>query len=175
MASASASLRAGAGAVEVAHQRLGETAARVAERVALALRHDGPELGPVAVGLAVAPAVGRVQAVGRVADAAEGADGAGAARGDESLQGPPLEPAVPAERRERGDATLVRPAAERVGIDAEQPARLAERQPFRRGSFGARPGVRHESSVSRAPSGAGRVVGNLGKPRSLHANVAGGV
>ncbi len=51
-----------AGAVEVAHERLREPPARVTEGLALGLRDDGPEVGPVALDLAVAPAVGRVRA-----------------------------------------------------------------------------------------------------------------
>ena len=90
--------------------------------------------GASAVVLAVPAAVRRAQAVLARAEAREPAGGSGAPGRDEALQGAALEPAVAARGRERRHPALVRPAAERVGIDAQEAARLAERRGGRAGA-----------------------------------------
>ena len=74
------------------------------------------------VACAVATAVRLGQAVGGRTETGEGPCPAGPTLDDEPLQGTPLEPAVPAGRREGGDAALIGPAPQGVRVDAEQPA-----------------------------------------------------
>ena len=124
---------AGTGLVEVADQRVNQSAARPrdttrAQTPGRSLR--GSRLA--AVVLAVSASIGRGEAVLARAQAREAAGRAGAPGGHEPFQGAPLEPAVAAGRRERGNPALVGPAAQGVGIDAQEAARLAQREAFGR-------------------------------------------
>ena len=164
----------GSGPVEVAHQRFGEPPARVAERVAICLGHDGPELGAVAM---VSPYRRRYAAFRRSVESPT----------------PPSAPMAPvrrvATRRSRARRSNrrcppsvvnagTRPSsAQRRSVSGSTPSRRLA-WPSGSRSAGGRSG-RDRASGTSPPCpgviGPGRVVGNLGKPRSLHANVAGGV
>ncbi len=138
--------------VEVAHERVDEPAAGLTEALPLL---DGDERARVqagAMGLAVPPPIGRAQAIGRRAEAGQPARGTRSPVGDEPLQRASLEPPVPAGRRERRHAALVRPPTEGVGVDAEQPAGLAQGDAFGERAVGAQPVVGHEDSDT-APGG----------------------
>ena len=114
---------------------------------------DGDERARVqagAMGLAVPPPVGRAQAIGRRAEAGQPARGTRSPVGDEPLQRASLEPPVPAGRRERRHAALVGPATERVGVDAEEPAGLAQGEAFGERAVGAQPVVGHGDSGYRS-------------------------
>ena len=94
-------------------------------------RRDGCADVVLGAGRRIAPSIRARQAVSRSTQGSQWHGRPWMARLEESLDLAPVEPPMAARRHERLDATLVRPAAQRIGVDAQQASGRAERQPAR--------------------------------------------
>ena len=139
----------GARLVQVPDERVHEAPTQLAERLPLLGRDRQPRVGRAAMVLTVAPPIRRAEAALAGTETGEAARRAGPSGCDQALQRTPVKAAVPARGREGGDPALVGPSTQRVGIDAEQPARLTEREAIRLGSVGGWPKVGHACSRRR--------------------------